>query len=88
MQVKGYKIPEVIQMSKKPAEKEVLVEEFPISITVGFENRGNKVKQTTQARFSKKGKKVTCEDTGKEYASLEEAVGMSAHKMIVSLMSK
>lgn len=85
MEIKGYSIPEIVKSPKK-AEKEVMVEEIPLTIGVGLENQGNKMKQTARMRFTKKGKKYICEKTGKEYSSLEEAVGMTAHYMIAELV--
>lgn len=85
MEIKGYSIPQIVKTTKAP-EKEVMVEEIPLTIGVGIENQGNKMKQTSRVRFTKKGKKYVCESTGKEYDSLEEAVGMTAHEMIAKLV--
>lgn len=84
MDIKGYSIPEIVKTSKP--EKEVMVEEIPLTIGVGIENQGNKMKQTMKVRFTKKGKTYTCEATGKDYKSLEEAVGMTTHEMIAKLI--
>lgn len=85
MEIKGYSIPEIVKTAKS-AEKEVMVEEVPLKISVAVENQGNEMKHSSRIRFTKKGKKYTCEMTGKEYGSLEEAVGMTAHEMIAKLV--
>ncbi len=84
LEVRGYKIPDMVKI--KEVKKDNMTEEFPVKIKVGVGSEGDGVMVKSHKSFTKKDNKFLCQDTGKSYPSLEEAVGESAKYMAMEMI--